>query len=202
MLMHGSPPPADAQVTLENWQLPPYNRWSFSHMRELVPTQRIPRGQGPVAPLATDPQPLGQIGLLRLTGAEATMDDVLGDTYTDAAVVVYGGRVVFEHYAGETAPDTPHLLMSITKSLVDCVVGNLVERGVLSPADLITDHVPELARSGYRGASLRNVLDMRSGVDFNEDYTDLNAEVRIIEEAMGWRPRSARGTCPRRCTPT
>ena len=196
MLMQGSPPPADAQVTLKNWQLPPYNRWSFSHMRELVPTQRIPRGQGPATPLPADPQPLGQIGLLRASGAAGTVNDVLGDTYTDAAVVVHGGRVVFERYAGETAPDTPHLLMSITKSVVSCVVGNLVERGVLSPGDLITDHVPELGRSGYRGASLRNVLDMRSGVDFNEDYTDLNAEVRIIEEAMGWRPPSGRQVPP------
>ena len=165
-------------------------------MRELVPTQRIPRGQGPVTPLPADPQPLGQIGLLRASGAAGTVNDVLGDTYTDAAVVVHGGRVVFERYAGETAPDTPHLLMSITKSVVSCVVGNLVERGVLSPGDLITDHVPELGRSGYRGASLRNVLDMRSGVDFNEDYTDLNAEVRIIEEAMGWRPPSGRQVPP------
>ena len=149
MLMQGSPPPADAQVTLENWQLPPYNRWSFSHTRELVPTQPIPRGQGPVMPLAADPRPLGQIGLVRADGAAGTVDEVLGDTYTDAAVVVHGGRVVFERYAGETTPDTPHLLMSITKSVVSCVVGNLVERGVLSPGDLITNHVPELGRSGY-----------------------------------------------------
>jgi CubicO group peptidase (beta-lactamase class C family) len=196
MLMQGFPPPADARVTLANWQLPPYNRWSFSHMRELVPTQRISRGQGPVTPLPADPQPLGQLTLLRVNGTQATIDEVLDGTYTDAAAVVHGGRVVFERYAGETAPGTPHLLMSISKSFVSCVVGNLVERGLLSPGQLITDHVPELEPSGYRGASLRNVLDMRSGVDFSEDYTDLNAEVRIIEEAMGWRPPSARKVPP------
>jgi CubicO group peptidase (beta-lactamase class C family) len=98
--------------------------------------------------------------------------------------------VVLERYTGETGPDTPHLLMSISKSVVGCVAGNLVERGLLSPAHLVTDHVPELGHSGYRGASLRDVLDMRSGVEFSEDYTDLNAEVRVMEEAMGWRPAS------------
>ena len=102
------------------------------------------------------------------------MDEVLEDTYTDATVVVHGGRVVLERYAGETAPGTPHLLMSISKSVVGCVVGNLVERGLLSPAHLVTDHVPELEQSGYRGASLRDILDMRSGVEFSEDYTDLD----------------------------
>ena len=192
MLMQGFPPPPDARVTLANWQEPPFNRWSFSHMRELVPTQRISRGSGPVTPLPTSPLALGKIALHRVDGTRASVDEVLEDTYTDATVVVHGGRVVLERYAGETAPGTPHLLMSISKSVVGCVVGNLVERGLLSPAHLVTDHVPELEQSGYRGASLRDILDMRSGVEFSEDYTDLDAEVRVIEQAIGWRPASDR----------
>ena len=192
MLMQGFPPPPDARVTLANWQEPPFNRWSFSHMRELIPTQRISRGPGPVTPLPASPLPLGQIALHRVDGTRASVDEVLEDTYTDATVVVHGGRVVLERYAGETAPGTPHLLMSISKSVVGCVVGNLVERGLLSPAHLVTDHVPELEQSGYRGASLRDILDMRSGVEFSEDYTDLDAEVRVIEQAIGWRPASDR----------
>ena len=192
MLMQGFPPPPDARVTLANWQEPPFNRWSFAHMRELVPTQRIARGSGPVTPLPASPLPLGKIALPRVDGTSASVDEVLEDTYTDAIVVVHGGRVVLERYAGETAAGTPHLLMSISKSVVGCVVGNLVERGLLSPAHLVTDHVPELGQSGYRGASLRDILDMRSGVEFSEDYTDLDAEVRVIEQAMGWRPASDR----------
>ena len=192
MLMQGFPPPPDARVTLANWQEPPFNRWSFSHMRELVPTQRISRGSGPVTPLPTSPLALGKIALHRVDGTRASVNEVLEDTYTDATVVVHGGRVVLERYAGETAPGTPHLLMSISKSVVGCVVGNLVERGLLSPAHLVTDHVPELEQSGYRGASLRDILDMRSGVEFSEDYTDLTAEVRVIEQAIGWRPASDR----------
>ncbi len=192
MLMQGFPPPPDARVTLANWQEPPFNRWSFSHMRELVPTQRISRGSGQPTPLPASPLPLGKIALDRVDGTRASVDEVLEDTYTDATVVVHGGQVVLERYAGETAPGTPHLLMSISKSVVGCVVGNLVERGLLSPAHLVTDHVPELEQSGYRGASLRDILDMRSGVEFSEDYTDLHAEVRVIEQAMGWRPASDR----------
>jgi len=192
MLMQGFPPPPDARVTLANWQEPPFNRWSFSHMRELVPTQRISRGSGPVTPLPTSPLALGKIALHRVDGTRASVDEVLEDTYTDATVVVHGGRVVLERYAGETAPATPHLLMSISKSVVGCVVGNLVERGLLSPSHLVTEHVPELEQSGYRGASLRDILDMRSGVEFSEDYTDLDAEVRVIEQAIGWRPASDR----------
>jgi CubicO group peptidase (beta-lactamase class C family) len=190
MLMQGFPPPAEARVTLANWQDPPYNRWSFSHMRELVPTQRISRGTKPVSPLPADPQPLGGVKVPRIGGGESDVDAVLHDTYTDAVVVVHGNRVVLERYAGETGADTPHLLMSISKSVVGCVAGNLVDRGLLAPEQLVTDHVPELAQSGYIGATVRHLLDMRSGVAFSEEYTDPYAEVRVMEESMGWRPPS------------
>jgi CubicO group peptidase (beta-lactamase class C family) len=188
--MQGFPPAEGDRVTLANWQDPPYNRWAFSHMRELVPTQRISPGTGPVSPLAADPQPLGDVALHRADGSESVVDAVLSETFTDAVVIVHGGRVVFERYAGETRPDTPHLLMSVSKSVVSCVAGNLVGRGLLSPSQLVTDHVPELEHSGYQSARVRDVLDMRSGVRFSEDYLDLNAEVRVMEEAMGWRPAS------------
>ena len=46
-LMAGFPPPAEALVTLANWQGPPYNRWAFQHLREVIPTQRISRGLVP-----------------------------------------------------------------------------------------------------------------------------------------------------------
>ena len=129
-------------------------------MRELVPTQPISRGAAVVA--AADPQPLGKVVLRRADGSEADVDAVLADTYTDAVVIVHGGRTVFERYAGETGPATPHLLMSVSKSVVSCVAGILAERGLLAPSDLVTDHVPELEDSGYQAARVRDLLDMRS----------------------------------------
>ena len=186
--MEGSPPPVDARVTLANWQDPPFNRWAFSHLRELVPTQRISRGAGTVAPLPVDPRSLDDEAVVRTDGRPGTVGEVLADTFTDAVVVVHDGSVVLERFAGETHPDTPHLLMSVSKSLVGCVVGCLAAQGALDPASFVTSHVPELERSGYSGARVRDLLDMRSGVKFSEDYTDLDSEVRLIEQAMGWRP--------------
>jgi CubicO group peptidase (beta-lactamase class C family) len=188
MLMKGSPPPERDRVTLANWQDPPYNRWAFSHLRELVPTQRISRGRGPVRALVSEHRSLGGVPVRRVNGEGADVDEILEDTYTDAVVVVYRGHVVLERYWGETQPDTPHLIMSISKSIVSCVAANLHAQGLLDPTRLVTDFVPELTDSGYAGAAIRDVLDMRSGVKFSEDYTDRNAEVRVIEHAMGWRP--------------
>jgi CubicO group peptidase (beta-lactamase class C family) len=78
--------------------------------------------------------------------------------------------------------------MSVSKSLVGCVAGVLAGRGQLDPAAPVTAYVPEAGSSGYAGATVRDLLDMRTGVAFRETYTALDAEVRVMERSMGWRP--------------
>src|SRR5919112_5082091 len=53
VMMQGFPPPPEQRVSLSNWQLAPYNRWSFHHVREVVPTARVARGSGLPHPLDT-----------------------------------------------------------------------------------------------------------------------------------------------------
>ena len=81
--------------------------------------------------------------------------------------------------------------MSVSKSLVGMVVGALVGAGSLDVDAQLTRYVPALAQSGYAGATVRHILDMRSGIKFSEDYLDPLAEVRLIEQAIGWAPRTA-----------
>ncbi|MCO5316663.1 MAG: beta-lactamase family protein [Solirubrobacterales bacterium] len=191
-LMIGAPPVEDRLVTLGNWQKPPFNRWSFLHMRELMPSQRIGRGSDPSQDLEYSPDEARVTGapVTRVDGKESTVGEVLDETWTDAAVVIHRGRVAFERYHRRMPDDTPHLLMSVSKSVVGSVAGILVERGVLDPEDPVEKYVPEVAGAGYGGARVRNLLDMRSGVRFSEEYQNLEAEVRQIERHMGWRPRS------------
>jgi CubicO group peptidase (beta-lactamase class C family) len=82
--------------------------------------------------------------------------------------------------------------MSVSKSIVGCVAGILADRGLLEPDEQIRSYVPEIAGSGYDGATVRNLLDMRTGVAFSEEYTNADAEVRQMERHMGW--RSPEGT--------
>ena len=184
-LMAGFPPAPESQVTLANWQDPPFNRWAFRHMRELIPSHPIPAGQP--APLPAGP-PLGSFAVTRLDGSASTVEDVLAGTYTDAFVVMYDGQVVAErYYAGMTA-GTSHLIMSVSKSVLSCVAGVLVHRGLLDLQAPVTRYVPEASESGYAGATIRDLLDMRTGVALRETYTALDAEVRVMERSMGWRP--------------
>ncbi len=114
----------------------------------------------------------------------------MASTATDGWIVVRHGKVVAEQYYGGMLPDTSHILMSVSKSLVGMVVGALVGAGSLDVDAQLTRYVPALAQSGYAGATVRHILDMRSGIKFSEDYLDPMAEVRLIEQAIGWAPRT------------
>ncbi len=192
MLMQGSPPAPDDRVTLANWQDPPFNRWAFSHMRELVPTQRIRRGYEVSPQFAHVLADIGETPVHLIDGSEVSANTVFDQTYTDAYVIMRNGVIVAESYSDRTHLDTPHLLMSVTKSIVGCVAANLIERGVLALDEPLTTYVPEFEGSGYAQATVRNLLDMRSGIKFSEEYTNPDAEVRVMEEAFGWRPASER----------
>ena len=196
MTMSGFPPAMMDRWSLSNWQNAPHNRWSFSHLREVVPTARVGRGSGPARPLPVgrgfDP---GQL-VWRLDGRSATVTEILDDTFTDGFLVLQDGHVVTEQYpvnphtGGALSAESPHVLMSVSKSFVGCVIGILADQGVLEVDTAVDYYVPELAHSGYRGATVRDVLDMRSGITFSESYLDEHAEVRLLEQVIGWAPRT------------
>lgn len=186
--MEGHPPEPDSLVTLANWQESPNQRWAFRHMRELLPSHAIRAAKDARRELPEAHRQVGQLTVRRLDGEQATVAEVMDQTWTDALVVLHDGQIVVEQYWAGMAVSTRHLLMSVTKSVVGCVAGILVGRGVIDPAAPVTDYVPEVGKSGYAGASVRDVLDMRTGVAFREEYTELDAEVRVMERSMGWRP--------------
>jgi len=187
-LMAGFPPAPQSQVTLANWQDPPFNRWAFRHMRELIPCQLIPAGRHGPGPWPASGLSLGDPPVARLDGSVATVEDVLAGTFTDAFLVVHDGELVAERYFAGMSAGTPHLLMSVSKSILGCVAGVLADRGLLDPRAPVTAYVPEAGDSGYAGATVRDLLDMRTGVAFRETYTAPDAEVRVMERSMGWRP--------------
>ena len=134
-----------------------------------------------------DPIDVGALEVDRVDGTSSRVSTILADTFTDACVVVQDGGVVFERYGEHGHPERPHPLLSLSKPIVGCVAAILIERGDLDPERLVTDYVPELEESGYRGATVRHVLDMRTGVRFSEEYTNPMAEIRELDR---WIARS------------
>jgi CubicO group peptidase (beta-lactamase class C family) len=170
--MQGHPVPANRQVRWDDgsmWRFP-QQRWAFSHFRELVPTAAIPRA-GPVAALPrasrTD---LDDVEVQAPDGRRLTWAETLAANYTDAILVMHDGVVVYERYFGATTPATQHILFSVTKSVVGTLAETLIDEGKLSPDAKAQDYVTEMHGSGLGDATLRQILDMRTGLAFNEDY--------------------------------
>ncbi len=175
-------------VTLANWQEDPHHSWAFQHMRELMPSQVI-EGTDDPRPLPESYADLGTIALPQTPWAP-TVDALLEATDTDAFLVLHRGDIVDERYLGGMTRRRRHLVMSVTKSVVSAVAASLSGTGLLDPDAPVETYVPELATSGYAGATVRTVLDMRSGVKFSEAYLDPDSEVRVMERSMGWAPRN------------
>jgi CubicO group peptidase (beta-lactamase class C family) len=176
-------------VTLDNWQSAEQIGWTFCHIAEIFPTALISRGSQPAAPLLRRIEPLAELPCRDVDGASSSVGKIMAQTNTDGWMVVRGDQILAEEYAGEMEPATLHLLMSVSKSIVGILVGALASDGVLNIEGQVTAFVPELEQSGYRGATVRQLLDMRSGIEFSEDYLDPDAEVRVLEQAVGWAPR-------------
>jgi len=191
-LMAGAPPfPTPAQVSLANWQEAPYNRWAFQHVRDLIPTARIRRGEGPVWRFPRAERDLSRIRF-RNAGKDLTVGDLLDRTWTDGFLVLHRGRIVTEQYRNGMTPDTTHLLMSVSKSVTSTVAGILAGRGALDASAPVTSVVPELAGTSFDGATVQQLLDMRTGTRFDETYEDPKADVRLYEQVYLWRPRDGR----------
>ena len=136
------------------------------------------------------------VEVTRVDGSRATVADVLADTFTDAYAVLQDGSLVAEAYHPTGGPHQTHAVLSITKSVVGCVAGILADRGLLDPSRDVVDYVPELADSGYAGATAQDLLDMRSGVRFREEYTNPDAEVRQLDRWIVGEPRWLRRAGP------
>mgnify|MGYP003694525787 CR=1 FL=1 len=84
----------------------------------------------------------------RLAGHTSPFAEVIADTWTDAVVVLHDGQIVFEKYFNGMNEESSHLLMSVTKSVVGCIAGILVEQGLLDPDKRASNYVPEIVGVG------------------------------------------------------
>ncbi|MFT4192472.1 MAG: serine hydrolase [Comamonas sp.] len=193
-LMRGFPPRPEGLVLFERDQMlaPPWNRWSFSHIRELLPTANVWRGNGAAAPLPAGPAlDLAAVRFTDLFGQPATFAQMVRQAYTDGLLILHRGRVVHEQYAGELRPERPHLAMSITKSVVGMVAATLAHEGVLALDRPVAHYVPELGASAWADATLLHLLEMTAGVAYSEDYHDPDAQIWRHAYAGRMRPRPA-----------
>ena len=185
-IMAGSPPAMFPPRA--DWDRPPWNRWSFQHIREILPTVEVWRGAGHRSRLETVECDLDGLAVDDSEGRTTTLAGLLDETYTDGFLVLKDGRIAFERYFNGMAKRTLHLSQSMAKSVTAAVFAALEARGVMDPSRPVTHYLPELEATAWRGATLQHVLDMTTGVRFDESYTDPQSDVGQIDVASGWKP--------------
>lgn len=185
-IMEGSPPRLVPPHI--DWDRAPWNRWAFQHIREIVPTAEVWRGPGSVRTLPRDDRDLDALPVVLSDGTPSTLAGFLDETYTDGFIVLKSGRIAYERYFNSMDDRTLHLSQSVGKSIAAATAGALIGRGLLDTSAPVTDYLPELSATGWRGATLQQVLDMTTGVRFGEEYTDPYADVGRLDVASGWKP--------------
>ncbi len=181
-------PDRPRSLNLANWRQPPHGRWAFHHVREILPSESISRGDA-ASPLASAPSAaLDDLRTPGPAGDEITLADWLGLSNSDALLVAHRGRLVHEWYVEPAIETHPHIVFSISKSITGTLAGVLVAQGSFDPARMVVDYIPELAESGYRDARVQHVLDMAVRIEFTEDYVATSGPYIDYRTATAWHP--------------
>ena len=205
--MVGAPPPPDRLIRFADASFAhfPETRWSFSHMRQFVPTRVVRRADRPVRTLPRDertdldavtfvplgsgpPSPADTATGLGAAGPITWAESLLAN-FTDGILILHRGRIIYERYFGVLDAHTQHIAFSVTKSFVATIAATLVHEGVIDEQATVRHYLPELASSGFADATSRHLLDMTTGLRFTEDYTDEMSSVWDFTRAAGLRPR-------------
>lgn len=179
--MVGSPPPADRILRFDDGSYFrfPQMRWSVANFRQLMPTINVSRGLAEAT--AVERKPSDAIDALTFVtlggGTPMTWEESLQANYTDGIIILHQGRVVYERYFGVLKPEGQHAAMSVTKTFTGTLAALLVAEGELDPTRKVAEYVPELAVSAFGTATVRQLMDMTTGIHFSEDYADPKAEV-------------------------
>lgn len=186
-IMQGFPPQKESLVTKANWLNYPQLTWSLQHARELFPTRNVPRG-GKSVDFPSALSGLDSISFKDEDGRDTTFGKFLKDTYTDSVLVLHEGRIVYERYFNQMTPKTPHMLFSVSKSIVGLLAATLVKEGIMEEGAPVSKYVPELETTALGDATIRDLLDMRVGVKFSEVYTDPSSDIVAYVVAAEWIP--------------
>jgi CubicO group peptidase (beta-lactamase class C family) len=210
-------PATSAQKPVPAAELPPANRFLFwtpdqqrigyRNIDRILPTREfthVTSQARPPFPLPAAPRDLSKVSF-DVAGKKHTTADYLQQNQVAGLLVIQRGRIVYEHYAFGHTADSKWTSFSVAKSLTSMLMGAAIKDGYIKDVnDPVTTYLPALKGTSYEGVSIKHVLQMSSGVGWNEDYTDAKSDVAQIGAVaaaggslglvkyMGARPRVAR----------
>ena len=166
----GSLAPSPATLAMRRqWLNPEINAFTFQETGRVFAfrTVEAPQATWSLAGPGLD----AALPQARVAGAPADYPAWAERTFTNAFLLLRDGRIVFEDYRNRMQPETRHIAFSMSKTITAMLVGQALARGeIASLDDSAVRYVPALAGGGYDRATIRNLLEMRSGAAIEERY--------------------------------
>ena len=157
---------------------------AFGAIDQLLPTRTITASTDP-RPLLDAPLPLGEL-VYQADQTEQTIDQLLDDRRVRGFLVLQGNQILLEHYAKGHGPDTRWISFSVTKSVTSMLIGAAIRDGFIdSVDDSVTRYLPRFIGTAYENVTVGQVLQMASGIKWNEDYDDPESDVAKAGGANG-----------------
>ena len=156
---------------------------TFRNIDRLFPTRTVPRSSIPM-PLPPASVPLKNVDF-SVDGKHYDLDDYLDLNRVAALLVLKDGHVKLELYRYGNTEKTRWMSMSVAKSITSTLIGAALKQGYISSlSDNVIRYIPSLAGCAYDGVSVRDVITMSSGVQWDETYTDPSSDRRHLLEAQ------------------
>ena len=179
--LQGFPPPKDKTVSAIDGSFFkfPALRYSVCHMRKFMPTTVVNCAQEKRYEFKQKwNQNIDGLTFIPTNSTSPmTWKESLAKNYTDGILILYKGKIVYEKYFGALHPEGLHAAMSVSKTFTGTLGGLLVAEGVLDENKTGAEYIPELAGSAFGDATVRQILDMTTSLQYSEDYSDPNAEI-------------------------
>lgn len=151
---------------------------NFRHTDRTFPIRVIHRGSKPFQ-FREAPRELNKS--YQFGGKTKDVAEFFKSTITTGLLVVKDDAIVYEHYDLGNDRDSLATSMSVAKSFISALVGICVDEGLIQSIDEpITKYVPELKGSGYDGVKIKHVLQMSSGIDFTEEYGEMESDINLL----------------------
>ena len=175
-------------VTKANWMTPEVNVRSFQNPGFSQFTAMVSRRSTPTKKLVSAPVSLDGFSFSGLrVGKPSTISlkDYLEGTHTDSLLVLHNSKVVFERYFRGMAPYQRHLMMSVTKSFAGTLTAMLIAEDKIDETKRVSKYIPELSGTGLGNSTIRDILDMRTGIGYSAEYVNPDADVWKYISAIG-----------------
>ena len=183
-------------------------RIAFRNIEKILPTRPIPAGENPYSlgskpvslknPYSLRSQPLSLQDIsYAVAGVSHRLADFLANDGLIGMVVVKDDHVLFEHYPDDIEESDVWVSFSVTKSVTSMLIGAAIQDGYIESVDEpVVDYLPRLRGTSYEYATIGNLLNMASGVRWNEDYADPESDVARAGDANGLNLARYLGTLP------